>query len=402
MFQINTLRFLIHLVGIFPGAISAFFLVGCAQADHRISLREFMADQQAATTSPTAATRPAEELDSLRRQLQTQLNPYKPGPGDLLTVTLISTEMVNPAPSMQVRIDKDGKVKLPIVGQLGVADRSLEDIEALIRQAYMNGIYRDVTITVAVMEPAMTEVMVRGAVTQPGLVALPRNRRNILFAIVKAGGVSEMASGIVTLHRIQHEAEARTLDLYDIQDVRTALTLAPLETGDVITVRAATPNTVFVGGLVNSPHPQMYPIGTEITVLQAIAGANGLRTDVTPREGTLIRRTADQTEVHVRLDLDRISRGIDPNIALAPGDILWIPESPETKMQEWINRNVFLRAGLNATAGANYSASGVEFLNNNARMVHTSGNSLGTLQDRFDPFGFLLQNMDIQRLPRSP
>ncbi|NLE61377.1 MAG: hypothetical protein GX616_23760, partial [Planctomycetes bacterium] len=242
----------------------------------------------------------------------------------------------------------------------------------------------------------------RGAVTQPGMVALPRNRRNVLFAIVRAGGVSEMASGLVVLHRIRQGGESHTLNLYNVEDIRTALLLDPLEEGDVITVKPAAPNTVFVGGLVNNPHPQVYPLGAEITVLQAIAGANGLRTDVTPREGTLIRRAADGQEIHVRLDLDRITRGIDPNIALAAGDILWIPETAETRVQDWINRNIFLRAGLSATAGVNYTGSGVEFLNENARQVHTSGNSVNTLQDRFDPFGFLMQNMAIQRTTANP
>ena len=112
--------------------------------------------------------------------------------------------------------------------------------------------------------------------------------------------------------------------------MQAALSLDPLENGDIVTVHAATPNTVFVGGLVNVPRPQMYPQGVEMTVLQAIAGAAGLRTDVTPREATLIRRMPDGTDAHVRLNLDRITRGQDPNLVLAAGDILWVPDTLET------------------------------------------------------------------------
>jgi len=381
---------------------TAVLIAGCAPADHRISLAAFLACERAFDSGPGPASRPADETDSLHRRLQAQLSPYTPGPGDLLTVALVTLDLAAPSPSVQVRVDEQGNVKLPIIGSINVGGKPLEEIETLIRHAYMQGIYRDVTITVAVSEPATTAVMVRGAVTQPGMVALPRNRRNVLFAIVRAGGVSEMASGLVVLHRIRQGGESHTLNLYNVEDIRTALLLDPLEEGDVITVKPAAPNTVFVGGLVNNPHPQVYPLGAEITVLQAIAGANGLRTDVTPREGTLIRRAADGQEIHVRLDLDRITRGIDPNIALAAGDILWIPETAETRVQDWINRNIFLRAGLSATAGVNYTGSGVEFLNENARQVHTSGNSVNTLQDRFDPFGFLMQNMAIQRTPANP
>jgi protein involved in polysaccharide export with SLBB domain len=242
-----------------------------------------------------------------------------------------------------------------------------------------------------------TNVLVVGAVTTPGLVQLRRTERDMLRATVIAGGLSELASGRATLRRIRRPEEAVTLDLTDPEELKAALVLDPLEDGDIIHVEAAMPNMVFVGGLVNLPQPQTYPPGAEITVLQSIAAAGGLRTDVTPREATLVRRMDDGTDVHVKLDLDRLSTGEDPNIVLAAGDILWVPETAETRIQDWINRNIFVRAGVTVS----YNVTGVEYLNRANQQSRVSSGS-GTLQDTLDPFNFITQGTDLQTLVNQP
>ena len=122
----------------------------------------------------------------------------------------------------------------------------------------------------------------------------------------------------------------------------------------MVTVEAAKPNTVFVGGLVMSSRPQDYPPGVRITVLQAIAASGGLRTDVLPTEATLIRRMADGHDVHVKLDLDQITAGKEPNIALAAGDILWVPHTAATRIEEWVSRNIYFRAGASTALDVNF------------------------------------------------
>lgn len=154
---------------------------------------------------------------------------------------------------------------------------------------------------------------------------------------------------------------------------------------------------IFVGGLVNRPAPQAFPQGTQRSILQALAAAGGLRTDVSPREGTLIHRRPDGQDVQVKLNLNRLAKGLDPNITLASGDILWVPDTIGTRIQEWVNRNIFLRAGASVT----YNVSGIEFLN---RHELQSGRGGGSLEDSFDPFGFLtrgslLQSVNTQTRP---
>jgi protein involved in polysaccharide export with SLBB domain len=295
-------------------------------------------------------------------------------------------------------VDREGYITLPSVGKIQVAGQDLSEVGAAIREAYVPTVLKDVSVHVEIDKVRETSVLLVGAVDVPRLVKLRRNERNLLHAIATTEelGVSEAASGRVTLRRIR-EPEEVTLDLRRPEDIQAALRMAPLEDGDIVELHADQANTIFVGGLVNFAYPQEYRRGTKITVLQAIAAARGLRTDLTPREATLIRRMPDERDVHVRLDLERLRTGKDPNILLAAGDILWIPDSLETRVQDFVNRNIFLRAGVSV----NYSVSGVEFMN---RQTTQTGGGVGggDLQDSFDPFGFLTRGTTIQSISNQP
>ena len=368
-------------------------LAGCS--DHRMSMAEFMALQE---QRQEEAAQVETDRKVVTQRLDRKLGPYRVGAADVLAVVVTGVDQEVPFPPLQVRIDREGNIDLPVVGAVAVASKELEDVEAAIHAAYVPRVLKDATVHVQVAELATTNVLVVGAVTRPGLVPLRRTERDVFHAIVNAGGlVSELASGSATLCRIRQPEDKVTLDLTQPEGIQVALALDPLEHGDILTVHAATPNTYFVGGLVNAPHPQQYPQGVRMTVLQVLAASLGLRTDISPREATLIRRMADGSDVHVKLDLDRITTGKDPNLVLAAGDILWVPHTFSTRVQDWVNRNVFVRAGVSATAGVNYNAYGTEYLNSNAERSATNYYQQN-LQDSFDPLGFLTRNYALQNL----
>lgn len=370
------------------------WLGGCA--DHRVDIQEFLAIQET-TSTPAPTTQPAPDTEAVRTWINEQLGPYRVGPMDVLLVSLVGLEAPTPFLLAPVRVGEDGAIVLPNVGRIHVAGRNLSEVELAVRAAYVPAVLKDIGVHVELERAQETSVLLIGAVEVPRLVKLRRTERNLLHAIAKMEqvGVSETASGEVTLRRI-NRPEVVTLDLRHPEDIQTALRLDPLEDGDIVQLHAEQPNTIYVGGLVNFAHPQDYPRGTEVTVLQALAAARGPRTDVFPREATLIRRMPDQKDVHVRLDLERLRTGEDPNILLAAGDILWVPETWDTRVQDFINRNVFLRAGVSV----NYNVSGVEFMN---RQTTQTGNFGGTnLQDTFDPFGFLGRNTSLQTLSNRP
>jgi len=367
----------------------------CGCADHRISQAEFLTLlQEQPADAPAAA--PAEDSAEVRALLDRELGPYRVGPSDVLAVILTEASEVPLIPMTHVRVDRNGEIDLPLVGAIKVAGLELEDVEDTIHGAFVPHVVKDATVHVELMAPDTTEVVVVGAVANPGLVLLRRTERDLLHAIVSAGGMYDVASGEATLRRLREPGTAVTMNLTEPEGLRRAMELDPLEDGDILTVHAAAPNTVFVGGLVNAPHPQTYPAGVDMTVLQALAAAGGLRTDVIPREATLIRRMPGGEDIHVKLNLDRITTGKDENLLLAAGDVLWVPHTVETRVQDWVNRNIFFRAGVSATAGVNYNATGIEYLNSNARQE--AFNLQPNLEQSFDPLGFLQRNQALQQI----
>lgn len=365
---------------------------GCAR-DSRISLAEFIVLQHEFDRNAAAQ----EVVDQAVEIIETGWQPYKLGPGDTLVVKLSGLNAAV-VPEVTALVDRDGAIDLPLIGKVSVGEREVEDVERDIEAAYVPSTVRDLSVHVELLSYETTEVTVVGAVLQPGFVPLSRHQRNLLFAIVAAGGVSSQASGEVRLQRLRRPAEEVSLNLLDPYELQAALALNPLEDGDIITVEAAPANTIFVGGLVNGPAPQSYPPGTQINILQAIAAAGGLRTDISPKEGTLIRRMPNGADVRVKLNLDRLERGADDNIMLAAGDILWVPHTWETRVQDFINRNFFLRAGV--SANVSYNVTGIEYLNRQPQQAARTagGGGVGGLEDRFDPFGFLNRNAALQGL----
>jgi polysaccharide export outer membrane protein len=319
---------------------------GCVHTVPTISFDEFRAMQrEMAPPEPGPAPTDPETGES---RVERNLGPYRVGPGDVLSATLSGLDVAIVSP-VSVLVHSDGAVTLPLAGEIQVEGKTLEEVEDTIRQAFVPAIVRDLAVRVAVEEYETTHVTVLGAVAMPGLVTLPRHQRNMLYAVLSAGGVTDAATGAAELRRIRRPAESVMVDLTNPVELEAALTLDPLQNGDMIVVGAAFPNTIFVGGLVNLPAPQAYPAAVEVNYLQVLAAAGGLRTDVRPRKGLLIRRMPNGQDVRVKLDLDRLADGLDENFLLASGDILWIPETDGTKLHEFFNRNFFFRAGVSVT-----------------------------------------------------
>jgi len=313
--------------------------------------------------------------------------PYLLGPEDVIAVSLTGLsgiDTLSEATEVNVRIGHNGTVNLPLVGPVDVAGYDIVDAEKAIRAAYVPRFVPTLAVGVQVAQFKTTDVVVVGAAQLPGLVYLRRNERDVLHAVAAAGGMAQNASGEVILRRINAPDKEVRLFLRDPAKLRSVLALDPLESGDVVEVVAAQPNTIFVGGLVNLPGPREFPPGTKVSILQALAAAGGVIEDVFPKEGTLIREMPNGEDVHVKLDLDRLRAGKDPNLQLAAGDILWVPETFGTRTMAFLNQSLFFRAG----ATVSYNVTGVEYLNRPAVQNGTAiGN--GNLQNAVDPLGFL-------------
>jgi protein involved in polysaccharide export with SLBB domain len=100
-----------------------------------------------------------------------------------------------------------------------------------------------------------------------------------------------------------------------------------VRTGDVITVSAA-PVVFVVGAVV---HPGAFTVQgpkAELTVLQAIAMAQGVLPTASQGKTVIVRQSSNESErKEIPIDLSDVIRGKGTDHVLMANDILFVPES---------------------------------------------------------------------------
>jgi polysaccharide export outer membrane protein len=161
---------------------------------------------------------------------------YRIGVDDQLQVNVWH----NPDLSVHVPVRPDGKITVPLIGDIQAGGRTPEQVANSISTA-LSAYVREPQVTVIVTElrshEYLSRVRVTGAVRQP--ISLPfRQGMTVLDAVLAAGGVTEFASPDRTkLYRKSNkgveEYSVRLQQILSRGDVETNYTLMP---GDIISI----------------------------------------------------------------------------------------------------------------------------------------------------------------------
>lgn len=158
---------------------------------------------------------------------------YRIGIGDNLRVDVYR----NADLSVNVTVRPDGKITVPVAGDVAVGGRTPEEVSKVVAAALSEYI-RDPIVTTTVVgmgsNEFLTRVRVTGAVTTPSSMQY-RNGMTVLDVILESGGVTEFASPSGTvLYRANGERFKVRLDrLLKGADMSTNYAVKP---GDLITV----------------------------------------------------------------------------------------------------------------------------------------------------------------------
>lgn len=112
---------------------------------------------------------------------------YRLYPGDVLDVAVASAPELN----RSVTVQQDGRITLPMIQPVMAADRSVDDLEAALSQAYAGTLVRP-DIEVNVKSSVPLRVFVGGEVDKPGVYDMPGDI-NALQAVTMAGGFKTSA-----------------------------------------------------------------------------------------------------------------------------------------------------------------------------------------------------------------
>jgi protein involved in polysaccharide export with SLBB domain len=126
---------------------------------------------------------------------------YLLGPGDLLEVTVPDLIEMGRAEPLQTSVLETGEIQVPRLGLIHVAGLSVAQAQAKLVDALAHGILVDPSVTLTLVQKGTVNVLVLGAVTKPGVQALPRYESDVGHAIAAAGGLAEEAGDSIEIHR---------------------------------------------------------------------------------------------------------------------------------------------------------------------------------------------------------
>ncbi len=245
---------------------------------------------------------------------------YRLGPGDSLEVAVFEVEEL----SGPATLDSEGRIRLPLVGDVVAAGRTARELEDMLEASYRDRFLHDPQITVAVSDFRSQPVSIVGEVAEPGVYQL-QGRRRLLEVLALAGGLTEHVGETITITRAGKQASDRAVS------IKRLLTLEPsdadnpwIEPHDML--RVARAGVIYVIGAVRQPGG--FPIKDQerMTVVRAVSLASGAEKTAAKQRARIIRQR-EGAEQDIPIRLGDVLNGKAADAELEPNDIVYVPDS---------------------------------------------------------------------------
>ena len=250
-------------------------------------------------------------------------------PGDLLHITVFRQADLG----LEVRIPQDGLITYPLIGPTQAAGRTTAALEQDLRKRLEKGFLNEPSVTVTVKEYAKRKVYIVGGVTKPdGYEVAPTSRITILQLVAAAGGFTDRAYKEyvqVVRRNVQGNREVIRLSLVEVERlVAKGQAEADLELwpDDLVVIPSAV-RVAYVLGAVNKPGNVDIPIGARMSVSMAVSNAGSYTKFAATGRVIVLRHLPSGETRKIGVDLDAVLNGsFDQDLALQPGDVVWVPE----------------------------------------------------------------------------
>ncbi|HBK46220.1 MAG TPA: polysaccharide biosynthesis protein GumB [Xanthomonadaceae bacterium] len=164
----------------------------------------------------SAGPRMAKELPQPDPLMLSTVQPeYRLYPGDLLLVKVFQVDDLE----RQVRVDNDGHITLPLIGEVEASGVGVAELEKQVAERYRSGYLQDPQVSIFVQEANGRRVTVSGAVDEPGIYPVTGANLTLQQALAQAKGVSNVASrrNVVVFRTVQGQKMVARFDLTDIE-----------------------------------------------------------------------------------------------------------------------------------------------------------------------------------------
>ena len=308
--------------------------------------------------SEPMVTSPVSYTDEISRRLATgtfQRLPelyedYRVGAEDVLEVSIFEWELREETKSVEIRVSETGLIGLPVIGDMNVMNRTVEEIKAKIEKRLKDWqIIPNPRVSVVVQQFRSKRVAVVGAVRDPGTYTIRRNVTTLLDILSLAGGPDARAGQVTYVIRdIRPEMssnagavpeaggtgtaglpfdlgakEVISIDLYELLELGDLSLNVLVGNGDVVNVPEA--KRFHVIGFARDPGS--FALKKPTTVLEGIAMARGFQEVEASKRVCVVKRKTPDGEFIIPVDLVDVAQGKAPNFYLQPDDIIYVRQT---------------------------------------------------------------------------
>lgn len=149
----------------------------------------------AISAGQTLGTREPEQVQA-KGEIKTSKT-YVLGPGDQVVIRSLLVEEISDKP---VRVDMDGNINLPMIGDVKVGGLSVHAAEAILRER-LSKYVRSPEIAISITEYRSQPVSVIGSVRTPGVHQL-LGRKSLIEILSLAGGLADDAGYSIKITRL--------------------------------------------------------------------------------------------------------------------------------------------------------------------------------------------------------
>jgi len=249
---------------------------------------------------------------------------YRIGPKDLLEISVFGLDELNKI----VRVSQDGKISLPLVGEVEVEGITKTELEKKLGQLLEEKYLQNPQVTVFIRDYQSKRVSVLGAVRNPGPYEL-LGRQTLLQIISEAGGITnESGKEIIVIREVEDGASASLkISIEDLILKGDARLNIPLQPNDIINIPIDRIVNIYVFGQVKKPGALGVRRSNIPTLLQAIGQAGGFLERASKRKVLIKRIDDDGKEVKIIVNVKSIIKGTRKDIQLLENDVVIVPET---------------------------------------------------------------------------
>jgi polysaccharide export outer membrane protein len=227
----------------------------------------------------------------------------------------------------------DGSIDFGYIGRVIISDLSVQEAEGKLQQLLEDAYFKKATVQVDVEQFVEGNILVLGAVTHPGSVAMSGDSPlTLMEAIATCGGLTGSAAAD-QIHIVRWkfgggmERQVITVDISKMIDSLDFSKDQFLRPRDIIVVPSAGGGAKEFLALGEFASVGYHPVQEGMTVIRAIAAAGGVTREGKLDGARLIKQDKNGQTKAVPLDLQRLlgSGDMSLNFTIEGGDIIFVP-----------------------------------------------------------------------------